>query len=254
MNSPASTTPTNPAPAKRRRLGCQVALLVFIALLLGGGMWAYHLWSSKPAYWLANQQFLATHDNETLLLMATALEQRILATVTDPSSTGSESEDRAVAMSADEVNAWLHIKLGTLLANQNLAMPKEVSEPMIAVENDRLVLAFRYQTERVDQVVSAMFTVVMHEDGRATVKLDAGRVGRLPVPVAITGTALAHPKGDAALGRPGAKNVMESLFAGYTFDPVTPIDQTRQVRLRGYRLTPQGIEATLRSEPRPPKK
>jgi len=247
-------TPDQPPPRRRRRLGCQVTLLVFLALAIGVLGVAYVLWSSKPAHWKRNQEFLASQDNETLLRMATTLEQRIIAAVSDPNSNGETSEERVVPMTTDEVNAWLYLKLGTLLTNQNMSMPPEVSEPMIAANDQRLVLAFRYQTDRVDQIVSSEFKLTIQPDGMATVKIDGASAGNLPVPLSIatSGISRKHKPNQAASPK-GTRDLVESLMSGYSFDPTWEIDHARQVRLIGYRLTPQGIEADIRSEPRPPK-
>lgn len=93
-----------------------------------------------------------------------------------------QSGTREIEMTVREVNAWLATRSQKWLANEGLSMPEQVSDPMIAIEGDRLVVGFNFSEGDFSQWVSLSLDVDATATGQATVRLAGVRGGRLPLP------------------------------------------------------------------------
>lgn len=239
-------------PPWPRRLGCQMVLLAVVVVLLLAGAWAYWLWRSTPAYWTRNAALLKSMDNPTLLQLADDLEKRLTADLTDPGPDGAAegylNKSRTISVSLAEINAWLAVKLDTWALNRGVTLPPQMKGPMLAAEGDNLVLAFQYQTPQFSQIVSAFFKLELLPDGQARIKIQSIHGGELPIPADSLVKRL--KKFDSAGGRAKHVQIPAPIFDGTTFSPVHEIDATRQIRLVGYRLRPDGADVTIRTEPR----
>ncbi|MEE9212741.1 MAG: hypothetical protein V3U29_08820 [Phycisphaeraceae bacterium] len=266
---------TEPATARSatrrggvRRLLVRASLLCVALLCVAGGV-GYWLWQSEPAYVTRTRALLQSKSHGELEQMASSLENRIVSELTSisPTSgtgssthsnaavtatlesriTGDAGDVRTISVSLDEVNAWMAVKLNAWLANQHKTLPDEITEPMVAVRDDKLVLAFRYVSDRLDQVVSLDFTVELQDGQEATIKLLGIRGGKLPLPA---GTAAKLMPKTADSDQQGVIEKLAKAFDGMSFDPVANIDASRKARVIGLALRPDGLDVTVRVESR----
>ena len=84
------------------------------------------------------------------------------------------------AFTADQINGWLALQLAEVYAD---ALPDEISEPRVAIEDDHLTLGFRTRRGGVDTVVSADATVMLTDEGDVAIRLLSVQAGALPLPV-----------------------------------------------------------------------
>jgi hypothetical protein len=93
-----------------------------------------------------------------------------------------ESGRWQTSLTQDEINGWLATELPEKLPQ---ALPPGISDPRVAIEDDRIHLAVRYSRGGVDSVLSvsgeAYLTARQNE---LAVRLDRARAGMLPVPLA----------------------------------------------------------------------
>jgi hypothetical protein len=104
------------------------------------------------------------------------MENRVAALYSDAKTAGEWTS----VFSDDEVNGWLAVAMDK---NHGDILPDEVSDPRIAFADDRFMLGFRYQGERIDAVVSVEAEAFMADDDVAAVRLHDARVGDLPLPM-----------------------------------------------------------------------
>lgn len=251
-----------------RRLLVRASLLCVALLCVAGGV-GYWLWQSEPAYVTRTRTFLQSKSHGELEQMASSLENRIARQLSgiglgqptgSPAGTSGAAADAikgriaggtgdvgTISVSLDEVNAWMAVKLNAWLANQHKTLPDEITEPMVAVRDDKLVLAFRYVSDRLDQVVSLDFTVELQDGQEATIKLLGIRGGKLPLPA---GTAAKLMPKTADSDQQGVIEKLAKAFDGMSFDPVANIDASRKARVIGLALRPDGLDVTVRVESR----
>lgn len=257
--TPAAQTPAETTPLPPRRMGCQIALLSFIAVLALAALLGYWAWKSEPDYWQKNQE-LRKRDNASLLQAATELDTRLLAQVSE-AGPGEDplaniGKERTIFVSTDEINSWLAAKLNDWLINQNVRIPPQVKDMMVAIDGGELVLAFRYDAPEVNQVISATVDVaaddegdlILNEQGKGTITMSDVHGGRLPLPVNWVVNLL--KKNNTAEDKAEQVEKIAQLLKGVPFEPVQEIDQIRQVRLLGYELKDDGIEMRVRTEMR----
>lgn len=259
------TPPSTGNPSKPRRFGrlsINGWLLVVIAVVTVAGTVAVVLWNSEPDYWRRNEAFQqAIPDNATLLHMATSLERRLIQGVSarlpndheqangqNPDQLDPRDQDQAypVFLPTAEINAWLRVKLKDWLAYKQLQLPLTITDFMIAIDPDRqrVILAFRYVTPEVKQIMSLHFEPRLLDTGELVVRLAAVRSGMLPVPLsAITRHIDKNTPGFEADDQ--TRHLRE-----FTLDPVIehPGDQSRRLRLLGMDLLAEGLRLYLRSE------
>jgi hypothetical protein len=271
-----STNKPGNAPKRESRRGRRNIMLIVLGLGLLLAVIGYSLWRSEPAYWKRNQQFLKGRDNVTLLQMADEFEKKLLAATTaiDPgapvppsqSATGGSGEGavaatapvgpltqapqtavqpRLISITMDEANAWLASNLDGYLRNQKVRLPREISDMMLATEGGSLVLALKYTSPTLTQVISAPLRINVLPDGRASISLGTLRAGSLPAP----GAAQLMAGLAERTGGPQAVMVTRVLMNGEPFDPVRSIDRRRGVRLMEVKVRDGAIDITLRTEP-----
>jgi uncharacterized protein YpmS len=104
------------------------------------------------------------------------------------------SESRQVgtwraAFTADQINGWLALQLAEVYAD---ALPEEISDPRVAIEDDHLTLGFRTRRGGVDTVVSADASVMLTEEGNIALRLLSVQAGALPLPVMQVADDVSH--------------------------------------------------------------
>ena len=253
---PTSTRATRPGRRTRRRFGCVVAamILVMVALLAVGI--GRRMWQSEPAYWIENRTFIRHTSEAELTDLADRAFNRILGELSSSSGYQSEgsgewravSDDslgvRTIRLGFDEANAWLAERLNDWLVNQQRQLPAGLSEPMLASESGRLVVAFRYHSKDVDQVFSVLMSLKFLDDGRATLSVNGVRGGRLPLPTKRV-LKLLPGAGHGA----GRSQIVSVLLGQQPFDPVLPIDGSRRARIIGMEVDERGMSLVVQSEP-----
>jgi hypothetical protein len=202
-----------------------------------------------PSYWQRNEKLLAS-DNATLLQLSNQFEQQALRDLSgsqdEPAST-----TRTIHVSFEQLNAWLSIKLEDFLANRKMKLPPQIRHPMLAGEEGYLVVAFDYHTDHVDQVISLRLEPVFDDTGkRFRLQLLGARAGVLPLPVDTLRKRLSDQS-------PQIKAKIDKVFdmlGSQWLEAVQhhPGDARQNLRLTGIHITEEGLDLTLRSEPRQP--
>ncbi len=255
----ASDIPTskNQRPGRRKRwaIGC-----LGVILLLGAIGWISYwvgqsLWQAEPVYWEQNQRFVEVTPEETLGVIADNAYNRVLSELSQSRGYvpgGTEkwrpvTEDslgvRTIRLSFQEANAWLAERLGGWLENQGRDLPNGLSHPMLASDDGRLIAAFRYRKNEIDQVFSVAMSLKFLDDGRATMSVDGIWGGRLALPV---GQVMDRLPGGA--GNEDSQAVAV-LMGQQAFDPVLPIDGTRRARIIGLEVDESGVGLVVQAEP-----
>lgn len=274
-DSPAEAAAT-PDPTGRRWLTWRKVILLVIGgiCLLGvaGAVGGYWLLQATPVYWQQRQQYLTSLSLQDLKREAESLERRILNELSYVSSgsplegegtqqnaqgAGQDSdvaiphEPRTVSLTINEVNAWMAKRLKSWMKNQQMHIPKGVTDPMVAVQDEHLVLAFQFDSGELSSVISLLFTVEIQDNHEAQIKLNKMRGGRLPLP-----TGIVHRLGTAGTSAKHQQQIasLAEAFDGMTFDPVMRFDQ-QQIRVLAIGLHPDRIDLTIQAEEvkKPPK-
>ena len=81
---------------------------------------------------------------------------------------------------AEQINGWLAVDL---VKNHAGELPPSVSDPRVAVEPGRLMLACRYRQGRIDTVVSLELDVYVPEPNVLALRIRKVRAGALPLPL-----------------------------------------------------------------------
>ena len=230
----------------------RILLFLIVVLTLSGG-WAYWLWRSEPVYWQQRRSFFEQHTPEERMALAESVEQRILATLSDVSiAAASESEEavdeNTVFLTMDEINAWIDQRLYDWAANQGSTIPDFITDPMLAIDNGDLVIAFLYDSPSMPQVFGIQCDVVLKDD-QAMIKVIGVSGGRLQIPAAQAASrVVGRVQGQESKVARMTDQITEA-FDGMVFDPILKLGQ-QKVLLKAFELEPDG--ARLVFEPYSP--
>ncbi len=155
-----------------------------------------------------------------------------------------QPEPKLIHMSMNEVNAWMNQRLNGWLVNQGKSLPKEVKRPMLAAEGDKLVLAFRYESARVSQIISVKLDVDIRDNGQAVLSVIQVRGGRLPLPARSVGNQLAEHREKLQKEQASRIKKLTETLDGATLDAILPLGQ-EDFRLLDIKVDPTGIEMTM---------
>jgi hypothetical protein len=210
------------------------------------------LWHSEPAYWTRNQAAITATNQAILIDAADRAFNRILGELSDSrgyQATGNGDDAlgvRTITLSFDEANAWLATRLNDWLANQKRELPAGLTKPMLASSGESLVAAFHYKNNDIAQVFSVYLSLKFLDDGQAVLSIDGIRGGRLPLP---TGSVLKRLPGGTTDDEAHHSRITAVLLGQQPFDPILPIDGTRQARIIGMRVDDKSVSLTVRAEP-----
>jgi hypothetical protein len=87
-----------------------------------------------------------------------------------------------MALSAEEVNAWLAVDLPR---NHPQLLPRRVTQPRLAFEPGRVRVAARVGYGPLSAVVSGQLAVVLHAPNQLTMTVEEARLGAVPLPTAV---------------------------------------------------------------------
>lgn len=91
-------------------------------------------------------------------------------------------DDWQIEITADEVNGWLATVLPEKFPG---TLPPEVSEPRVAIDQDRLHIAARYQTNGISTIVSIELSAFLtDEPNTVAIRIHKVAAGNIPLPLA----------------------------------------------------------------------
>lgn len=184
---------------------------------------------------------------------AAVVDERIAAVVEDGEGSPQVVETNrqrpkprevTVELTTAELKSWVAVKSDTWLANQGKQLPKEISQPMIDVQQGKLVVGFRFDTPELSQKVQAEMKMQPQGDGEVFVRLEALKGGRLPVDAGMVSKHLrkqsdANKKSDAVA-------FLQKLEKGVTIDPGEHMKEFRDRDITGIDMTEQGMKLRMR--------
>ncbi len=217
--------------------------------------WVLRLLVSEPGYWKMRGEFLEATADPKLMEIAEILERRLLAGFTGVSTAahsmdgleGDQPDTRVLRIYVNEVNTWLNQRLGPWLSNQRYRMPNQIQEPMIAIEDGNLIVAFRYNASVLRPIVSGVFGIDLEEDGQIKVRYKGLRGGRMPLPAATVTQLLVNS--DKPESQTAHFAQLLQAMDGETFDPVLTVDE-HKIRIMDVQFTPRAIDLTISPEPK----
>lgn len=254
------------------KIRMRILLLVLLGLLCLGGGRMYWLWKTPPVYWQKHQQFLEQTSPEKRMAIAQLVEQRILDQLSFVSSepsrrvggelAGTENAilsaavgtGNVVFITLEEINAWLDQRLRDWAGHQGRAIPDYVSDPMVAIEGENLILAFRFDQPEFKQVISAVTRIQIEtgssdKTGNATVQVLKIRTGQLAIPGIKAMSGAIGKKSEASSGFAKVAAEITEAFDGMSFDPLIKISQ-QKVRMVSFTLkqNPAGMEIMVQAD------
>ena len=153
----------------------------------------------------------------------------------------SDADRKAFEFDLLDLNAWLSERAGEWMAQQNVATPDGMGGFAVWTERGDPVLGGEVR----GQVFSARVSVAIGDDGKAVVRPEQGRGGSLDLPVSRL-----LQDATPALEKEGYPGLSEAV-TGKPFEPVVPIDATRQTRITAFKLDGERVRMELKAEPRP---
>ncbi|MCB1055355.1 MAG: hypothetical protein KDD11_07560 [Acidobacteria bacterium] len=238
---------------------------VVVILLLGVGLFLWSRSKSEPAAWQEQRERLAAKSESERAALADGAEERLrrlahrrpavarpapetpapalpraetpppeVTRPTPPSSPRNPpppplAQD-GVTLTLDEVNALLEERSARWLAEaRRSGKPLPLSDPVLAIEDDHLVLFAQLSTPGGDMLLGLPFEARVDERG-GVARLMGVRLGQLPLPGVNALPRLLRAAGDRRLDRLAEK--AEDATRGYAFDPVLELDGER-LRITG---------------------
>lgn len=257
------TTKATETKRPRRRLIKKIALGLLACVALGGVMLLWMV-RSEPAHWKEHQAYLSTHSPQEIAQTAQTVEQRLLAfakSLTGPQSAGAATIDdmevveevakepviRKMMLTQDEINAWITERFTEWLTYRDYDMPKQIKDPMVVVNKERLAMSFAYRSGGFEQVFTAGFMVTIRKDGKAVLALRDMAAGRLTIPAEGIGDYLREHAPDKG----SASKVGEWLDKMHRveFKPSMKIDG-HKVHVMSYDVREDGVELTVKIDPK----
>lgn len=237
-NAPAAPPP--PSPWKKIALGCLLmTLLVFTVICITVAV-LWRQFHREPEYWQKSQSALANSDPAALARTAEEFERKLVRTTAVAAEGEAAEPVRTIHVTCDEINTWIAVKAEAWAAHQNIKLPPQIQGSMVAVEEGRLIVAFKIDTPQMQKVVSAPLDVKLNEAGMAEIKLMGLRAGDMNVPL------WAVP-GDVGGSNARSKEFLERAQQGFVFNPERAIDPNRILRLVGLAITSDGFDLTLKT-------
>ncbi|MBI1337840.1 MAG: hypothetical protein GC164_12890 [Phycisphaera sp.] len=268
MSTPPRKTQPPQTPRRRswRKIALRVALVVAVALGV-----AVALMRTAPQAYTQRLKTLDTLTAQERVAMALRLDERLrreldeaeVNTPQDSLKTGDRKHVGAtvgqnglpdqprivtLSMSYDEVNAWLSVNYRRWMSDQGFQLPREVTKPILTVDDGKMLLGFSVQTDYVSQVFTTKFDLGYSSDGKCSLRLSEVRAGSLPIPTRAIGSSLqtAAPT-DSKADRVG--QWLEKMDR-VEFTPMVRVDDQRKIRVLSHRITKDGLEMLIRVERR----
>ena len=151
-----------------------------------------------------------------------------------PAAAYQDGERISFEMSLDEANDWLEFGMPEWLRSTGRQMPSGISDVRLGNDNGYPVLMFRYNGDKMNQVVSVAFDVQTYGDGKARLQLRAVRGGQLRMPVeTLTSIALSMFPPDM---QERYVSRVHGMLEGQEFEPSFSLDDSTRRTFTGYTL------------------
>ncbi|MEM6855352.1 MAG: hypothetical protein AAF593_13175 [Planctomycetota bacterium] len=247
-STPPAESETPPQVSRRRRRWAGYVLLGLIVVLGFFVVRAAWLIQATPTYWQEHQTFLQDTPTEDLDDLAGGVQSRTLREWSYPIGDGDGV--RTVTYGFDEVNAWLATRLRPLLRNQNINLPAEVGEFMLAQRDEQLVLAFDYESATLGARIASLYFEFRSEpettEGRdpLAVRVRSARAGEQHLSVRYL---VSQVKDQPALQTADLQELLQTLGRRHfiTLPPI-PVDDRREATVLDIKLQPTGVELLIR--------
>jgi len=254
-------------PRKLRKLIKRTILLSLLTLTIVAVV-MFYLARSEPAHWKEHQAFIHQTSPEQIAQLTDDVQSQLdlLANLgidqsknhettsfsigDDPLLEGVRPEDvhinqdQTLTLTNDQLAAVVQTRLDGWMQERGYIKPPEIKDPMIAVDDGKLVMAFELDAGGFKSVISGKFELTIKEDGTAELSLKRFLVGKLPVPANAIGEHLRkQSNGDERAAKVG--DWLEKLQQ-FTFKPVLELENRRRARIQDYKLLDKGLELTVR--------
>jgi hypothetical protein len=232
-------------PPLRRNKAAVIVALVMIGLCVGGLGVAAVLWNAEPTYWEQSRQIINTSAPQKLREMAEQAEYRVLPEWSAP--IGMSDGVRTISVSFDEANAWLAMRLNDYLRNQGASKPQGVGDVIVTGRDGALVVAFDYDTPRLQQIVSVFlrFTAMRPGEPESFLVIDSVTAGRLPLPMEQLAQMFVDPQDPTT--DPGMQALMDHVIAGRPVGPIIlPVDDQREAILQSVSVRDDGVDVAVK--------
>jgi len=262
-----------PRPGRVFKRIRRVLLVAVLAIGCAAGA-LFYLAKSEPAYYQSQQAFIDSTPPEQLEALAEEVEAGFEAlanlniqeaggpgTSLDPGpalnqddappaeATALKPEDvridteKTVTLDNDQLAAVVHQRTDQWIKDRGYLMPDEIMDPVVAVDDGRLMMAFRLQSGPFSAVVSGQFTMDILDDGMAELMLERFYVGKLPVPAERLSEHLYDLTGDRRMEEAGR---WLSKLSYMQIKPVLEVENRRRVRVTDYKVHDDELELTVR--------
>ena len=254
----ATPAPQSMPPARGRKYWLKVLAYVAAGLFVVSIITllvVYHYAVKVPDYWEKNQQFLQQNNPEDIKRLASDLQRRTLAQISSPGNGTTEpgapigtGQTTRMVIPIDGINAWLDTNMVPWLEHKGAKLPPGIGKLMVAVENDRLLVAFESSRLAIRQIFTSVLHVELRPDGKVFVQLESIRAGAFVV--SATTLLAAIPQAPNSHVNANEESI-RNLINGQTIDPIFHIDRTRQAHVTSFELQPEQIIVTFKTEKRP---
>ncbi len=236
------------------------------------GLWAYWMWKSEPVYWQERREYLQQTTPAQRMAIAESIEQRLLNKLNLASGSAHQAQgtgggmqimtagdsppgvqragdpqatEQDIFLTTDEMNAWMDQRLTDWAGNQGIRIPPFVESPMLAVEGENLVIAFKVVKPPIRQIMSIVCEVVI-DSGQATTRVMSVRGGRLKLPgVQAASSVLQNSQSESKFAQTAAK--IKEAFDGKSFDPVLKLSN-QKIQLVAFKLKKDGAMLTVKPQ------
>jgi uncharacterized protein YpmS len=151
--------------------------------------------------------------------------------------------DQTITLNNEQLAAVMQTRMDDWMQERGYVKPDEITDPMIAVDDGNLVMAFELQAGTIAQVISGRFDLKIRDDGIAELTMERFLVGSLPIPANAIGEHLSSITTDDRAIKAG--KWLEKLQY-MQFKPVLELDNRRRARVQSYKLFDKGLELTVR--------
>lgn len=220
--------------------------LVLIALMTTMLLSAVTLINKAPSWW----QVVDTTGDQTIEL-AEQVERAVVSTVHRHRPL---DEPWTVAVSVEQANAWLNIKLPQWISNRSAQWPERIEQlQMHFSDTNTLSLGARIRGNDMSRVVVATIRPSVREDGSLWLPMDAAQAGRLDLPRDWTVEQLRDWIPEEVSERVPTDQLLDALasIAPMFEEPVLKLDDGRRVRLLAIQPDGGRLLLTCVTEPGP---
>ncbi len=264
QNGPGN--PSDTRSPKRRSIKTFFKIVVTLVLFFAvATAIVVFLARSEPAYWQENQTFLRGSSPKQIEQLAEQVDVQLQALANlgfggaqDQADVPTDIDgaakakledihintDQTITLTNDQIAAVVQTRVDQWMSDRGYVKPTEITDPMVAVDSGKLVMAFKLQLGGISQVISGKFDLTIRNDGMAELSMSSFLVGKLPVPAKAIGEHLRNQSG----GDQRAVQVGQWLekLQHMEFRPVIELEHRRRARVQDYKILKDSLELTVR--------